>query len=174
MTTKNPVVYFDIEIGGAATGRIEMELYAKDVPKTAENFRQLCTGESKKEAGGSYAGGKHDVFHRIIPGFMAQGGDFTLGSGRGGKSIYGGKFKDENFKHQHTGKGVLSMANSGPHTNGSQFFICFKATPHLDGRHVVFGQVTKGMEVLDAMAAVGSGSGATSKPVRIAKAGQLS
>merc|ERR1719399_782160 len=115
-------------------------------------------------------------FHRVIPGFMCQGGDFTEGSGRGGKSIYGGRFEDENFNGKagkHTGKGCLSMANAGPNTNGSQFFICTGDTPHLDGKHVVFGKVTKGMEVVKAIEAVGSRSGATSSPVVIADCGQL-
>ena len=104
---------------------------------------------------------------------MAQGGDFTRGDGRGGESIYGGKFADENFKHKHTGRGILSMANAGPNTNGSQFFLCFIATPHLDGKHVVFGQVTEGIEILDKIEEVGSRSGACSKPVEITDCGQL-
>jgi peptidylprolyl isomerase len=104
---------------------------------------------------------------------MAQGGDFTAGNGTGGESIYGMKFEDENFKHKHTGPGILSMANAGPGTNGSQFFLCFEAFPHLDGKHVVFGQVSEGMAILDAMAAVGSQSGKCSKPVMIADCGQL-
>merc|ERR1712086_728404 len=104
----------------------------------------------------------------IIPGFMCQGGDFTKGDGTGGESIYGEKFKDENFKMKHTGKGCLSMANSGPNTNGSQFFICTGQTPHLDGKHVVFGKVVDGMDVIQKMEKVGSQSGATSQPVEIA------
>ena len=165
-------VFFDIGINGQNAGRIEIELF-EDTPVTSENFRALCTGEKGTGTSGKPLHFKGCVFHRIIPGFMAQGGDFTRMNGTGGESIYGEKFADENFKHKHTGKGILSMANAGPGTNGSQFFLCFDSFPHLDGKHVVFGKVTKGGDVLDAMEAVGSQTGRTSKPVIIADCGEL-
>mmetsp|Transcript_15091 Transcript_15091/g.30049 ORF Transcript_15091/g.30049 Transcript_15091/m.30049 type:complete len:173 (+) Transcript_15091:63-581(+) len=170
----NPVVFFDMTIGGAAAGRIEMTLRADVVPKTAENFRCLCTGEKGTGKSGKPLHFKGSTFHRVITQFMCQGGDFTRGNGTGGESIYGEKFADENFTLKHTGPGVLSMANAGPNTNGSQFFLCTVQTDWLDGKHCVFGNVTKGMEVVKAIEAVGSGSGATSQPVVIADCGQLS
>ncbi|KXN70041.1 peptidyl-prolyl cis-trans isomerase [Conidiobolus coronatus NRRL 28638] len=161
-----PKVFFDIGVAGKAAGRVVMELRADVVPKTAENFRALCTGEK----GFGYKGSS---FHRIIPNFMCQGGDFTNHNGTGGKSIYGNKFADENFQLKHTGAGILSMANAGPNTNGSQFFICTAETNWLDGRHVVFGKVVQGMEVIKAIEAKGSNSGATSAKITIDDCGQL-
>ncbi|KAG2424107.1 hypothetical protein HXX76_014781 [Chlamydomonas incerta] len=169
----NPVVYFDMTADGSPLGRVEMELFAADVPKTAENFRALCTGEKGVGRQGKPLHFKGSNFHRVIPGFMCQGGDFTRGNGTGGESIYGEKFPDENFKHKHTGPGVLSMANAGPNTNGSQFFLCTAETAWLDGKHVVFGRVTKGMEVVRAIEGLGSQSGKTKKTVTIADCGQL-
>eukprot|EP00287_Rhodomonas_sp_CCMP768_P031097 CAMPEP_0202831640 /NCGR_PEP_ID=MMETSP1389-20130828/16977_1 /ASSEMBLY_ACC=CAM_ASM_000865 /TAXON_ID=302021 /ORGANISM="Rhodomonas sp., Strain CCMP768" /LENGTH=223 /DNA_ID=CAMNT_0049505401 /DNA_START=1 /DNA_END=672 /DNA_ORIENTATION=- len=150
---KNPVVFFDVAIGSQIEGRIEFELFSDLVPKTAENFRALCTGEKGQGVSGKPLHYKGSAFHRVIDGFMCQGGDFTRGDGRGGESIYGEKFPDEKLKHKHThsSSGMLSMANSGPDTNGSQFFITTTATPHLDGRHCVFGRVKTGMDVVRAI-----------------------
>jgi len=161
-------VYFDVAIDGEPAGRITMGLFGNAVPLTAENFRQLCTGE----AGGSltFEGSR---FHRVIPGFMVQGGDITAGDGTGGESIYGKTFADESFAIKHGGPGTLSMANAGADTNGSQFFITLEATPWLNGRHVVFGQVLDGMDVVKAIEAVGSDSGDTSKEVSIVASGEI-
>jgi peptidylprolyl isomerase len=169
----NPKVFFDITIGGTPAGRIVMELRADVAPKTAENFRALCTGEKGMGTSGKPLHFKGSSFHRIIPEFMCQGGDFTRGNGTGGESIYGAKFADENFTLKHTGPGLLSMANAGPNTNGSQFFLTTVATPWLDGKHVVFGSVVEGMDVVETMEQVGSNSGQTSQPVVIADCGEL-
>uniref|UniRef100_J3L931 Peptidyl-prolyl cis-trans isomerase n=1 Tax=Oryza brachyantha TaxID=4533 RepID=J3L931_ORYBR len=170
----NPKVFFDMTVGGAPAGRIVMELYAKDVPRTAENFRALCTGEEGIGKSGKPLHYKGSSLHRVIPDFMCQGGDFTRGNGTGGESIYGEKFADEAFKHKHEGEGILSMANAGPNTNGSQFFICTVPCSWLDGKHVVFGRVVEGMDVVKSIEKVGSRGGSTSKPVIIADCGQLS
>ncbi|KAF7000954.1 hypothetical protein CFC21_016724 [Triticum aestivum] len=178
----NPQVFLEISIDGRPAERITfqlptlvLQLFADVVPKTAENFRALCTGE--KGLGEStkkplYFKGTH--IHRIIPGFMAQAGDFSGGDGRGGESIYGGKFPDENFKLKHDQPGILSMANSGENTNGSQFFITFKAVPHLDGKHVVFGKVLNGKALLKKLEALGSESGKPTCPVKIVDCGEAS
>uniref|UniRef100_A0A0G4H1P9 Peptidyl-prolyl cis-trans isomerase n=1 Tax=Chromera velia CCMP2878 TaxID=1169474 RepID=A0A0G4H1P9_9ALVE len=165
-------VFFDITLGGESAGKIVFGLYGKQVPKTVENFRALCTGEKGTGVSGKPLHYKGCKFHRIIPQFMCQGGDFTSGDGRGGESIYGEKFADENFKIKHDKVGLLSMANAGPNTNGSQFFITTELTPHLDGRHVVFGEVLEGYEVVKKMEKTGTpGGGTPNKEVAIENCG---
>lgn len=170
---ENPRVFFDMEIGGEPAGRIVMELRADIVPKTVENFKALCTGEKGTGKLGKKLHFKGSTFHRIIPEFMCQGGDFTRGDGTGGESIYGAKFNDENFVLKHDTPGILSMANAGAHTNGSQFFLCTVPCPWLDGKHVVFGKVVEGMSVVKRMESCGTKAGRTLQRVVIADSGQL-
>lgn len=173
-TTITKKVFFDVAAEGEAIGRVVMGLYGNQAPKTVDNFRALCTGERGEGKSGKPLHYKGCVFHRIIPNFMCQGGDFTEGDGTGGESIYGAKFEDEDFKVKHTKPGLLSMANAGRNTNGSQFFLTVKATPHLDGKHVVFGEVLEGYDdVVKKMEALGSESGTTSKKVTIEDCGML-
>ena len=171
-------VFMDIEVEGLGVNRVSFELFDDATPKCAANFRKLCTGE----LGNKFEDGKPSQkqltykgsgFHRIIPGFMAQGGDFTNGNGTGGVSIYGSKFNDENFKIKHTNPYMLSMANAGPNTNGSQFFITFAACPWLDGKHTVFGEVVDGQVFLQKLEKLGSQSGQPSKKVTIKDCGSL-
>ncbi|CAG8482367.1 6506_t:CDS:2 [Paraglomus brasilianum] len=170
----NPKVFMDIKIGSQSAGRMVFSLFYDTVPKTAQNFRALCTGEkgfatTVKSKPLWYKGSK---FHRVIPEFMAQGGDFTRGNGTGGESIYGQKFLDENFKLKHDDQGLLSMANSGPNTNGSQFFITFIRTPWLDGKHVVFGRLVDGWEVLDKIKVLGTTNGTPKEEIEIEDCGE--
>eukprot|EP00929_Paragymnodinium_shiwhaense_P092708 TRINITY_DN5269_c0_g2_i1.p1 TRINITY_DN5269_c0_g2~~TRINITY_DN5269_c0_g2_i1.p1 ORF type:complete len:395 (-),score=106.82 TRINITY_DN5269_c0_g2_i1:154-1338(-) len=172
----NPRVYFDMDIDGEAVGRIVIELFKTITPKTAENFRALCTGEKGRGNSGKPLHYKGSTFHRVIPGFMCQGGDFTAGNGTGGESIYGEKFEDEWDAGvvKHTKPCILSMANCGKNTNGSQFFITTAPQlPHLDGRHVVFGHVIEGLDVVKKIEGFGSSSGKTRKVVKIADSGEL-
>ena len=169
----NPKVFFDIAINEQQAGRLVFELYADSVPKTAENFRRLCVGGNGKASSGHELCYKKSRFHRIIPGFMCQGGDFTRHNGTGGESIYGAKFNDENFKLKHDSAGILSMANAGPNTNGSQFFVTVDACPWLDGKHVVFGRLVEGLSVLRQMEQQGTTNGTPKIKVEVAECGEL-
>ena len=172
---RNPRCFMDLQIGGRRAGRLVFELFADVVPKTAENFRCLCTGERGAALKSRKAlHFKNTIFHRVIKGFMMQGGDFQNMNGTGGESIYGGKFEDENFTMMHNGAGVLSMANAGKNTNGSQFFITFRKTEHLDGKHVVFGRVVEGMQLVNAIEQCEIGEGDRPlDPIIIARCGEL-
>ncbi|KAH7333739.1 cyclophilin-like domain-containing protein [Rhizoctonia solani] len=165
-TAVNKDVFFKVTIGSKDSGRIVMKLYDDVVPRTARNFRELATGEK----GYGYAG---STFHRVIPKFMLQGGDFTAHNGTGGKSIYGPRFQDENFVLRHTKPGLLSMANAGPNTNGSQFFITTVPTPWLDGKHVVFGEVVEGLDVVKKIEDMGSDSGRPKELIKITESGTV-
>ena len=162
----NPVVYFEISADDEPLGHVTIELFSNIVPRTAENFRALCTGEKG-------FGFRNSIFHRIIPDFMCQGGDITRQDGTGGRSIYGDSFEDENFEIKHTGPGLLSMANHGRDTNNSQFFITLKKAEHLDFKHVVFGYVKDGMDVVKKIESFGSPKGAVSKRIMITDCGQI-
>uniref|UniRef100_A0A452IV20 Peptidyl-prolyl cis-trans isomerase n=3 Tax=Durocryptodira TaxID=1579337 RepID=A0A452IV20_9SAUR len=168
----NPVVFFDVSIGGQEIGRMKVELFADVVPKTAENFRQFCTGEFRKD--GVPIGYKGSTFHRVIKDFMIQGGDFVNGDGTGVASIYRGPFADENFKLRHSAPGLLSMANSGPSTNGCQFFITCSKCDWLDGKHVVFGKIVDGLLVMRKIENVPTGPNNKPKlPVVISQCGEM-
>jgi len=172
----NPRVFFDVQIGMKKAGRIVIELFADIVPKTAENFRCLCTGErGVGRVSGKALHYKNTIFHRVIKGFMMQGGDFANMNGTGGESVYGGKFEDENLDMRHTGPGILSMANAGKNTNGSQFFVTFKKAEHLDGKHVVFGKVVEGMKVVQEIEQLEmtADSDRPAEPVIIARCGEM-
>jgi peptidylprolyl isomerase len=166
-------VYFDIKINDKEAGRITIGLFGDDVPKTVENFRALCTGEKGKGGSGKPLHYKDSIFHRVIPQFMLQGGDFTNANGTGGESIYGAKFADEGFGIVHDVPGVLSMANAGPNTNGSQFFITTVPTAWLNGKHVVFGRIVDGVDLVKAIEARGSRSGRTSAVITISDCGEI-
>uniref|UniRef100_M4B7R7 Peptidyl-prolyl cis-trans isomerase n=2 Tax=Hyaloperonospora arabidopsidis (strain Emoy2) TaxID=559515 RepID=M4B7R7_HYAAE len=166
-------VFFDVSINDDYVGKVVMGLYGEVQPRTVENFRALCTGEKGASRAGPPLWFKGSSFHRIIPGFMIQGGDFTQHNGRGGESVYGRRFDDEDLSVPHGGPGTLSMANAGPNSNGSQFFICTGDTPWLDGKHVVFGRVLEGMDVVDIISSCGKRSGKPKAMVKITNCGAL-
>lgn len=169
--TVTHTAFFDIDIDGKDVGRITFDLYGEDAPKTVKNFASICTGDTVVDDKVLHY--KDSIFHRVIPNFMIQGGDITHGNGMGGMSIYGSRFEDEPFKLKHTTPGLLSMANAGPNTNGSQFFITTVATPWLDGRHVVFGKVSSGLDIVTKIESEGSSSGRPKKKITIKNSGIL-
>ncbi|KAG1680814.1 hypothetical protein FOA52_008147 [Chlamydomonas sp. UWO 241] len=166
-------VWMQVAIGGQVIGKMVIALFGKVAPKTVDNFKSLATGDKGVGPSGKPLHYKGVRFHRIITEFMAQGGDTTLGNGFGGESIYGDKFEDESFKMRHEERGCVAMANAGPNTNGSQFYICFGPAPHLDGKHVVFGRIEAGLELLGRMEAVGDESGTPSDEVVVVDCGLL-
>jgi len=169
----NPRVWMDITIDGGAMGRIVIELFADKVPKTAENFRMLCTGEKGVGRSGTKLHYKGCKFHRIIPHFIVQSGDFIAHDGSQNESVYGNRFEDENFVVKHSEPGIVSMANSGRNSNGGQFFITLVKAPWLDGRHVAFGKVTEGLDIIDKIQAAGTCSGAPRQTIIISDCGEL-
>jgi peptidylprolyl isomerase len=166
-------VFFDVSVNGRMLGRIIMGLYGNTTPITVENFRALCTGEKGVSSSGNRLSYKGSVFHRVIPHFMIQGGDFTNFDGTGGESIYGDKFDDENFQIKADSPGLLAMANAGPNTNGSQFFITTVKTPWLNNKHVVFGRVLQGMNIVKQIESMGSSGGSTKGTIKIENSGEL-
>lgn len=174
MPKANPHVYLELSIGGHVIGRITFKLFADTVPRTAENFRALCTGEQGRgQQTGKLLHLKNTLIYRIIRDFVAQGGDLSKTNGLVGESVYGGTFMDENFERKHDKRGLLSMANSGPHSNGSHFFITLSPLPNFDGKHVVFGEVVNGVHLLNQLEAVSAGNGSTSREVLISDCGEL-
>ncbi|MEW5301586.1 MAG: hypothetical protein WDW36_004437 [Sanguina aurantia] len=166
-------VYMQLEAGGKALGRVAIGLYGNAAPRTVENFVALCKGDGGVGGMGKALSFSGCNFHRIIPGFMVQGGDITNGDGTGGDSIFGPTFEDENLKLKHDGAGVLAMANAGKDTNSSQFYITLAAQPHLDGKHVVFGKVEAGMELVRRLESMGSSDGTPKQAVRVVSCGEL-
>jgi len=170
---KNPIVYFDISVNSTPLGKIKFELFADKVPKTVENFRALCVGDKGMGKSGGKLHFKGNKFHRIIPTFMCQAGDILYNNGLGGESIYGDKFEDENFSVKHSMPGILSMANNGPNSNSSQFFITTIKCPHLDGLNVAFGRVIDGIEIVKKIEAFGTKHGSPKAVILIDDCGQI-
>ena len=169
----NPRVFMDISVDGSLIGKLIIELYADKVPRTAENFRMLCTGEKGVGRSGAKLHYKDNKFHKIIPGFLCQAGDFIANDGSQNESVYGPKFEDENFSIAHDSRGIVSMANNGRNSNGGQFFITLRAAPWLNGKNVAFGKVVEGLDLLDKMEKAGTSSGCIRKVVRIINCGEI-